>query len=74
MSKIYTYHRVEQEEYDKAIGQLRLQLNGVFAPFDLYGLGIFIVGAKEEVVELCEAFALRVRGKSVPIIVKRRRN
>jgi len=50
------------EEYQKSLGQLRLQLNGVFTPFNAYGLDIYIPGAKESVIKLCEDFALRVRG------------
>ena len=68
------YQRISQGEYDKAKGQLRLQLNGVFQAFNLYGLHIFINGAIDEVMELAEQFGQRVRGKDIPIQLKKRRN
>lgn len=55
-------HWLPDEEYQKVVGQLRLQLNGVLAPFNAYGLGVFIPGAVTEIVKLCEDFGLRVRG------------
>jgi hypothetical protein len=51
-----------QDEYDKAVGQLRLQLTGIFSLFDMYGMGVFIPQAVEEAVKLAEDFGLRVRG------------
>lgn len=51
-----------QEEYDKTISQLRLQLNGVFNVFNLYGQGVYIPLAIEECVRLAEDFGLKVRG------------
>ena len=55
------------KEYQKAIGQFRLQMNGVFKPFQMYGLQELIPGAIEEVVRLAEDFSLRVRGHDKPI-------
>lgn len=66
------YRKLPQPEYDKAKGQLRLQLNGVLKPFNMYGLGIFIPGAIDECVHLAEQFAMRIRGKDIPI--RRRSN
>ena len=60
-------NRLPQEEYDKAVGQFRLQLNGIFEPFRKYGLAEFIPGAIKEIVELAEDFGLRVRGVDKPI-------
>jgi hypothetical protein len=56
-----------EEEYQKAVGQLRLQLGGVFQPFMMYGLDVFVHGAISEVVKLAEDFSLRCRGKDQPI-------
>lgn len=56
-----------QEEYDKAVGQLRLQLNGVMVPFQQYGQNVFVQQAIEEIVRLTEDFGLRVRGIPKPI-------
>ena len=58
---------LSQSDYTKAIGQLRLQIGGVFAPFRLYGMDAFIPGAIEECVKLAEDFGLRVRGVDKPI-------
>ena len=55
------------KEYQKAIGQFRLQLNSVFEPFQAYGLKDHIPGAVAEIVKLAEDFSLRVRGVEKPI-------
>ena len=60
-----------EEEYRKAIGQLRLQLSGVFAPFHGYGMDVFIPQAIEEAVKLAEDFGLRVRGVDKPLSLDR---
>lgn len=64
--------KIPQKEYDKAKTQLRLQLNGVFEPLRAYGQGLYCDGAIEEVLELAEKFAMRVRGKDIPINFKER--
>ena len=61
------YQRIPQDKYDKAKGQLKLQLNGVFEPFNCYGLGAYIPEAIEQVVLLAEQFGQRVRGDDIPI-------
>jgi hypothetical protein len=63
------------DEYAKAIGQFRLQLNGVFEPFRQYGQDVYVPGAIREIVKLAEDFSLRVRGVDQPIdldIVRRK--
>lgn len=50
------------EDYQKAVGQLRMQVGGVLEPFRAYGMDVFIPGAITEIVRLCEDFGLRVRG------------
>ena len=62
--------KIPQESYDKALGQFRLQLNGIMHCFCCYGLDQDVVGATEEIVKLAELFAMRVRGKSIPIEVR----
>lgn len=59
---ISNIHWLSDEEYAKAVGQLRLNLNGVFDCFRCYGLDVFIPGAVAEAVRLAEDFGLRVRG------------
>lgn len=58
---------LSDEEYSKAVGQLKLQFNGVFEPFQMYGLQDLIPGAIQEAVRLAEDFSLRVRGQDKPI-------
>ena len=66
--------KVSQEEYDKAIGQFRLQLNDVFKPFRFYGQHEFVDGAIGEIVELAVKLSMRLRKKDVPIILETIRN
>ncbi len=61
-------HWLEETDYRKAIGQLRLSLNGVFEPFRLYGMNVYVDGAIDETVHLCEQFGKRIRGKDAPIV------
>ena len=64
------YPRVSQDEYDKAIGQFRLQLNGIMYCFRCYGMENDVAGATEEIVTLAEQFGMRIRGKDIPIKVR----
>lgn len=64
-------HFIPEADYKKAIGQLRLQLTGVFSPFRMYGQDIYIAGAIDEIVHLAEDFGLRIRGeKDKPISIE----
>jgi len=65
--QIKDIHWLPQEEYDKAVGQLRLQLNGVMSPFRQYGQDVFIPQAINEIIRLAEDYGLRVRGIPKPI-------
>lgn len=58
---------LSEEEYQKAVGQLRLQLNGVMRYFDMYGQDVFITQAVNEIIKLSIDFSLRVRGVDHPI-------
>ena len=40
-----------EEEYTKAVGQMRMQFNGIFMPFRMYGMDVFIPGAIIESAE-----------------------
>ncbi len=57
-----TVHWLSDADYKKAVSQLRMQYQKVLAPFDAYGLGVFIPGAVTAAVKLAEDFGLRVRG------------
>jgi hypothetical protein len=63
------YPRVPEEVYQKALTQLRFQLNGIMNTYCCYGLDGYVPGTIEEIVKLAEQFAMRVRGKDVPIKV-----
>lgn len=60
-------HWLSDEEYQKVVSQLRLQFNGIFQSFHMYGLDAYIPGAIEECVKLCEDYGLRVRGIDKPL-------
>ena len=60
-------HWLSDEAYLKARTQLDLQIGGVLHPLRLYGQGPFVDQACNEIVKLCEDFALRVRGVDKPI-------
>ncbi|KKL16469.1 hypothetical protein LCGC14_2495270 [marine sediment metagenome] len=62
--------RVPQPEYDKAKGQLRLQVNAVMNCFRCYGLNADVDAATEELIRLAELFSMRLRGKDKPIMVR----
>ncbi len=69
VNKLDGVYWLSQEEYEKSVGQLRLQLGAIFAPFNMYGMGDLIPSAIEEAVKLCEDFGLRVRGIDKPLSV-----
>ena len=60
-------HWLPQQEYDKAVGQLRMQIATALHPLRLYGQDIYVDAAIANVVSLAEDFGLRVRGIDVPI-------
>lgn len=66
---------LNDEDFAKATGQLRLQLGEILSVFNIYGLNALVPGAVEEIIEVAFDFSKRVRGeKDQPIRVKRRRN
>jgi len=69
-----SYPRIPQNDYDKARGQFRLQVGEVLSVFRFYGQNIYIPGALEEITELAEQFAMRIRGKNQPIMLESKRN
>ena len=62
--------KIPQEQYEKALSQFRLQLNGIMNCFRCYGLDNDVEGACEEIIKLAEQFSMRTRGKNVPIKVR----
>ncbi len=68
-------HWLEGLDWEKASGQLKLQVGEILSVFNLYGMGPLIPGAQEEIMEVAYDFSKRVRGdKDQPIRVKNRRN
>lgn len=64
-----------EDDFKKARGQLQLQIGEILSVFDMYGMGAYITGAVEELIEVAEDFSKRVRGdKDQPIRVKKKRN
>ena len=61
------YHWLDQDDYDKAVGQLRLQIGAALQPLCSYGQDVYVKGAIIEIVKLAEAFGMRVRGIDKPI-------
>lgn len=45
-------HWLSDGDYAKALGQLRLNMGGVFDPFKAYGQDVFIPSAREEAIKL----------------------
>lgn len=52
---------------EKAIGQFKLQLNGVLSPFNQYGMDVYIVPSINEIVKLSLQLHKRLNGEDVPI-------
>ena len=62
--------KIPEESYKKAIGQFRMQLNGIMNCFRCYGLQEDVDGAMVEITKLAEQLAMRIRGKDIPIMVR----
>lgn len=62
-SRLYpNIHWLSDDDYAKAVGQLRLQVANILGVFSMYGLGDYIPEATNEIVRRAEDFGLRVRG------------
>ena len=59
---------IGEGEKHKAVQQFKLQLNGVFEPFNCYGLGHEISFAKEITTELALQLHKRLNGVDHPIV------
>jgi len=55
------------ESRAKAIGQFKLQLNGVMSTFRIYGMDIYIAPTILEITKLSLALHERLSGHDVPI-------
>jgi hypothetical protein len=66
------YNWLSEEDYDKAIGQLRMALGGIMSPLDKYGNKEYVTMAIEAIIKLAEIFGQKVRGKDKPYIIDSR--
>jgi len=53
---------LSDESYEKAVGQFRMAVGGVLSVFNMYGMGVYMGAAQEEIVRLAEDFGQRIRG------------
>ena len=58
---------LSEEKKQRLVGGFKLQLNGVFSPFNMYGLGSDIPGAIEMVTELALLLHKNLNGDNIPI-------
>ena len=63
-------HWLPEEEYERAVGQVRLQLNEIMRPLMLYGQAPYVYQAINEIIKITEDFGLRVRGIDHPIDIE----
>ena len=59
----------EDEEFDKALGQLRFALNGVLRPLRMYGQAYYVDLATEEALSLAVQFYQKLSGIDEPYVV-----
>lgn len=53
-------------EFDKIVGQYRLQLNGLLYPLRLYGQGHYVDGVLVELEKLAIQMHLKLSGLDIP--------
>ena len=56
----------DELDFDKAIGQLRLTLNGIMKPLRLYGQGHYVDSASEEIISLAIQLHHKLSGIDEP--------
>ena len=60
------YRWLEDEEWNKLVGQFRTHVGETLGCFNMYGMGEFIGGAIEEIVDLFVDGTQKVRGMDKP--------
>jgi len=55
------------EDYQKAVGQLKLQYGALLEPLNMYGQQDYVREVIPQMISLAEDFGLRVRGIDKPI-------
>jgi len=61
------YVVLSEEDYTKAVGQLKLAVGAVLSVFNMYGMDAYIPSAQEEIIKLAEDWGQRIRGIDKPI-------
>lgn len=61
---------LEEEEFDKIIGQYRLKLNGLLWPLRLYGQGAYVDSAIGQLVNLGLQLHFKLSGIDMPYVVE----
>lgn len=64
------YQKIPEDEYNKKLFQARGQINGIMNTFRCYGMDSEVDSATPELVQVMENFAMSVRGKEIPILVR----
>jgi len=65
---------LSDDAYKKMLFQARGQLFDILSPLEMYGQKPFVDGAIDEIMEVIERVAKRIRGRDIPIIVAKKRN
>jgi hypothetical protein len=60
---------LDEEEFNKILGQFRLQLNGIMWPLRLYGQGPYVDSAMIELENLALQLHMKLSGIDIPYIV-----
>lgn len=63
---------LDDEEYHKALGQLRMVIANYLSAFDGYGLGQYITPVTEAILDAVNNFGMRIRGDDRPIVANHR--
>ena len=74
MSKYKDIYWADEDTYKKARWHLRVVLDDVLTVFEMYGLGAYIPGAVEEILQAADDYALVLRGVNKQIRVTDRKN
>lgn len=59
----------EDETFDKAVGQFKLNINTVLNPLRLYGQGAYVDTATEEIVSLALQLHNKLSGVEEPFVL-----
>lgn len=57
---------MEDEEWDKSIGQYRLKLNGLMKPLRRYGQGDYVDQTIDELIHMGILLHYRLSGEDIP--------